>query len=315
MSLINKNVTLHLSIARSCFVQCHGCYNHFSNNPQLISDDAVLDFLAQARNHDIKKVTVCGGDPLSRPKIIELLKSIKQLDFFITVDTLGVPLLRDEKTIFHGRHLVKQIDARDLTMHTDLIGIPLDGPSDEIISMFRKGRSDIFKDQLATIDVLDQCNANICINTVVCKTNYKSIIDLIPFIKKPKNIKLWQFFQFMPIGPLGFKNRDRYMIEDSEFNKFKSAMTQAAIKNDLAIRLEFKKASDRKGTYLLIDSNGDAWSPDYLNFDDKISKNLCSTNRRTIIGNIKNKKDWTNIIDAVFKLSHTQKLILETPLE
>jgi MoaA/NifB/PqqE/SkfB family radical SAM enzyme len=304
---INNCVTLNLSIARSCFVQCGGCYNHFSKNPCLVSDEVVLDFLTWAFCRGVKKATICGGDPLSRPNIIELLGAIKQLGFFVTVDTFGAPLLRDETTIFHGRHLVKQISAQELSKYADLIGIPLDGPSDAIISSFRKGRDNVFNDQLAILGLLDQYNASICINSVICKTNYSSMVDLIPFVKKLKNIKLWQFFQFMPIGPLGFKNREKYWIEDSVFRAFQHEMLQAAAKDGFSAALDFKSALKRKGGYILIDSNGDAWTPDYHHFKSECSQMLTPTRERIIIGNIKNKEDWDSILDAVRSCQATSK--------
>lgn len=301
---MKKNITLNLSIARSCFLACKGCYNHFNPNADLISNADIINFLKIASTFGIKKVTLCGGDPLSRPDIIDLLKDIKKLGFYIALDTVGTPLLDSANTIFFGQHKIEKINAGILSKYVDLIGIPLDGASNEVIQSFRKGRANIFEEQIRIIELLEKANAKICINTIVHKQNIDDLLNLVPLMKNFKNINKWQFFQFMPIGPLGFRNRELFWIEEDQFNSFKISMQEAAKKNMLIKQLEFKNVSSRKGSYVLIDSTGDAWMPQYTAKMD-LEKDKNSTEDKIILGNIRHKDEQESILNIIKKFKNT----------
>ena len=199
---------INISVGRSCFVQCLGCYNHFGKNKNVLPVDIILGFLKFLKKEcSVSKVTLCGGDPLSRPDIMVLLEKIKTLDFFITLDTVGTPLLSNTETIFYGMEKVNKVDPKALVELVDLIGIPIDGDSNESFAAFRKKRPKIFDEQLSILEKLDLHNANVCINTVAHKDNIHIIKNIYDIIKSYNAIKKWQIFQFMPIGPLGFKTK------------------------------------------------------------------------------------------------------------
>jgi molybdenum cofactor biosynthesis enzyme MoaA len=69
--------SINLSVARSCFVRCSGCYNHFGKHAALASSDEILASLRYAYERGIRKVTLCGGDPLARADILDLLMRIR----------------------------------------------------------------------------------------------------------------------------------------------------------------------------------------------------------------------------------------------
>ena len=132
---MRQHLSLNLNIGAGCFVSCPGCYNHFGKG--FVSEKIILDFLEFIKTFGVAKLTLGGGDPLTYPDILILLEKIKSKGFYIQLDTVGTPLLEQTQSVFFKRVNVNKIDARHLSELVDLIGIPLDGPSIEIIRHFR----------------------------------------------------------------------------------------------------------------------------------------------------------------------------------
>lgn len=293
---MRERLSLNISVARSCFVKCLGCYNHFGNSPHLISTENILSFLDVAKNKQFTRVTLCGGDPLSRPNIVDLLKKIKDLGFYISLDTVGTPLLGEVKTIFYGSSVIDKVNEADIAHYVDIVGIPLEGPSNEIISLFRTERPNQFDEQICILSKLSAVQANICINTVVHKGNIAYIEEMLPLINDFKEIKKWQLFQFMPIGPLGYKNRRTYEVSDAEFSLLKEKLLKYKENFLTHIDLEFKAKAERKGNYMFVDSEGLAWVPNIL-MNDEWSEQKDTTHKRLIIGNINILEDHEKILE------------------
>lgn len=293
---MRERLSLNISVARSCFVKCLGCYNHFGNSPHLTSTENILSFLSAAKKKKFAKVTLCGGDPLSRPNIIDLLKRIKSLGFFISLDTVGTPLLNEAKTVFYGSSVINKISEIDIANYVDIVGIPLEGPSNEIISFFRTERANQFDEQILILNKLSAARAKICINTVVHKGNISCIEELLPIISELKEIKKWQLFQFMPIGPLGYKNRHAYEVSDEDFLLLKEKIIKLKENFLTHINLEFKAKAERKGNYMFVDSEGLAWVPNIM-MNEEWSEQKDTTNKRLIIGNINSPEDYEKILE------------------
>lgn len=293
---MRERLSLNISVARSCFVKCLGCYNHFGQSPNLISTENIFCFLSAAKDEGFTKVTLCGGDPLSRPDIIDLLKKIKTLEFFISLDTVGTPILDEVKTIFYGNSLINKINEADLAKFVDSLGIPLEGPSNEIISHFRTERPNQFDEQILILRKLSAVQAKICINTVVHKENIKYIKEMLPIIHGLDGIKKWQLFQFMPIGPLGYKNRNIYEVTDEDFFILKDKMIQYKKQFSKPIDLEFKAKAERKGNYMFVDSEGLAWVPNMM-MNEEWNEQKDTTHKRIIIGNLNILEDHKKILE------------------
>ena len=72
----------------------------------------MIDFLEYIYTKGIRKVTICGGDPLTRPDILDLLKKIKEIGFFISLDTVGTSIIKSiEKA---GKIIINKIDVKQL---------------------------------------------------------------------------------------------------------------------------------------------------------------------------------------------------------
>lgn len=287
---------INLNIGAGCFVSCPGCYNHFGKS--FIEIQSILNFLEYIAQFGIRHITLGGGDPLTYPNIIILLKEIKNIGYRINLDTVGTPFLQNSRSIFFKRVDVPRIDSLELAKYVDLLGIPLDGPNSEVISTFRTKRKNIYEELLEIIQLLDKNKANLCINTVVHRMNIEHLDVLPTHLEHIQSVSKWQFFQFMPIGPLGYKNKDQYKISEKEFYNIKDRIYSNYRNSRWKNTFEFKSNASRKGNYLFIDSDGIAWLPDLIYFDHW-NPRFDETNKKRIIGSIKNKEDFSKIKDVI----------------
>lgn len=245
-----------LSAGRSCFVACPGCYNHFAKT--VADTRAVLRFMRQLRHQfGLAKVTVGGGDPLTRPDILDLLAGLRQIGLRIHLDTVGTAFLRDAEIRFMGQGVAANVPAGAVAEHADLIGIPLDGSSDAVMRRFRRRAS--LADQLAILDLLDGVGAAVCVNTVVHAGNAHDITRIAEIAATHRCVKEWQLFQFMPIGPLGYRNRHHFLISN---HAFRDATAAVCSDSPAGVKVVAKPADRRKNRYLLIDSAGVLWIPE-----------------------------------------------------
>ena len=286
---------LNVFVSQECFSYCSGCYS-FSReeNKQYLPTDVIIKFLKYAFDYGIHKVTLCGGDPLTRNDIFDLLFKIKKIGYYISLDTLGTIIIKD--MIIDGRK-IKKLDVKKFVNLVDMIGIPIDGSNDQTINYFRNSHDNIFKEQLSICEELNRYNANICVNTVVNKGNLDDAKEISNLINKMNYVKKWQFFQFIPSGKYGFLNRKKFEITNLEFLKFKNKILENVLeKKD---KIEFKSIRMRNSLYSIIDNSGNVW----------ISKtNEAEFNNRKIIGNIKNVDDWEKIC-ILFKAKKEEFII------
>lgn len=253
------SATLNLSIGRSCFTACPGCYNHFGEVPGGISLDIIEQFLQGAWTSGLRKVTLCGGDPLSRVGIEDFVRHHAALGWKFKLDTVGTPFLGPVDTVFFGRDRIQWVDPARMAAHLVSIGIPIDGATNRSMGVFRRGRPSILDEQLDILRCLDAVGAQICINTVVHAKNADELSDIHDLIAPFRSVMRWQLFQYAPYGRLGFRNRAQFEISDARFTDVTARICAAAQRSDL--RIEAKSNHSRRRQYLLIDSDGFAWVP------------------------------------------------------
>lgn len=282
---------LNIFVSQKCLLFCKGCYS-FSRTEkfgQIVQTEKIIDFLKYAYNNGLRKVTLCGGDPLTRQDIIDLLKGIKDIGYTISMDTLGTPVIKNIEK--NGQILIEKIEASELVNLVDCIGIPIDGSTNNIFKLFRPTKSDIINEQIKICEELHKYNANICINTVVHKGNLDDSANLSNLIKKLDYINKWQLFRYAPLGKYGSLNREKFEITEEEFLNFKSNVLKNF--NNTSNKLEFKDFHYRNKAYLLIDNSGNVWIPIFESM--AFNRNNKEKEERKIIGNINNINDWNSI--------------------
>ena len=287
-------MNLNIFVSNKCFIYCKGCYSYSREEKcmSVLPAETICSFLEYAYDYGIKKVTLCGGDPLIRPDIIALVKRIKEIGFEISIDTIGTPLIRDVNV---GNNIIKQINIQEISKYVDEFGIPIDGSTSEIFRLFRPTTNDILEEQMAICDVLNNNKAKTCINTVAHKGNLNDAKSMAKLINKLDGVYKWQIFQFAPLGKFGFLNRNLFEISEDQFDIFKKEVLEE-IKDSKKI-VEFKKCKDRVKHYMLIDNSGNAWVPEF----ERIITNQAIENnsKRLVIGNINNENDWEKICKFV----------------
>lgn len=282
---------LNIFVSQSCFVHCKGCYS-FSREEEkgkTMPTKNLIDFLEFVYSSGCQKITLCGGDPLTREDIIELLEKIKAIGFTISLDTLGSPIIKN--IVSDKGILIRKLDSKKIAELVDVIGIPIDGSTNEIFRRFRQTNVDIINEQLAVCEELHKFGAHICINTVAHKGNLEDAYELAKLVKNLDYISKWQIFQYEPLGKYGLKNRELFEITDKEFSNFQSAVLEV-FDNNIS-KLQFKSSHNRKNAYMLINNSGNAWIPVLENMS--LSQYSYILNDNVIIGNIANQEDWCKI--------------------
>ena len=274
---------LNIFVSQRCYTYCKGCYSYSREEKcgQHVPTDKIIDFLKYAHKEGISKVTLCGGDPLTRNDIISLLKKIKSLGYYISLDTLGSSIIKNVK--LNSKTYYKKISAKDIANLVDMIGIPIDGSTNEKIKLFRQSNTDIVNEQIEICNELNKYGANICINTVLHKGNLDDIKNLANLIKKMDYIKKWQIFQFLPVGKFASLNRNQFEINDEDFINTKNDISNLFDNKEI---VQFKNPEVRDKLYILVDNSGNAWVSSACGFEK---------DKREIIGNITNPIDWPKI--------------------
>lgn len=285
-----------LSAFNDCFVKCGGCYNFFGHKKEIVSTDKIIDFLRQLDKNEIEKVTVSGGEPLARPDIVALLQKIHALGFKINLDTVGTAFI-DLAVTLKDKCVAPQVALKDIAPFVNMIGIPLDGSNDAVIKTFRHGRKNLFLEQIKVLDTAEQTTetpVRLCINTVVHQQNIADLKRIADILLGYRCIKEWQLFEFMPIGPLGFLNKDKYAITNKAYNEAFKDLKAYVDEKGGSLKLTKKTKKKRKKLYVLVDTDGNAWMPDYEKMS--IGREKDTTSKRKIIGNILNQADIEKII-------------------
>ena len=274
-----------LNIGTSCFVQCIGCYNHFGNSVNLgggISFREILDFAEKARDIGYGKITVGGGDPLSRPDLFLVLRGLKELGFSVNLDTVGTAFLQESSTIFYGKLKIPKIPIDSLKQFVSIVGIPLDGSTNEIVAAFRTGRPHILTEQIDIIKRLVGSKIPTCVNTVVSSLNVHDLDNIYDIVSR-LNVEKWQLFQFMPIGPLGSSQSDRLQISEEDFNRSTSNIIAGNENQGSRVTIVAKSITDRQGAYLIVDDQGGAWSPTGVGRDRVIFGSIKESGGRSVL--------------------------------
>lgn len=283
--------SLVISAGKACFMACKGCYQNFGSS--LIETQQIVDFVAEfKKRYDLHKVTLAGGDPLTRKDIVLLVNSLSDMGLNISMDTAGLAIIRKQKIVFNGSGYAEKIQASELKK-VDMLGIPLDGHTDEIINTFRSNIT--ISDIRQILSELEMAQIPVCINTVVNLNNFLYLSEMFEIIKGFDCVKKWQLFQYSPIGPIAYKNRGMFEISDDEFNY----SIEELKKLETTISIEPKSNTCRKKKYLLVTCDGEVWTPMYS--DDECFTNADKGENRVVFGHINQTNELWESLDLYFQ--------------
>lgn len=264
-----RTPSLTLAIGPSCFVRCTGCYNLFGSTAVrggLVSVADLEPLLEFAQTLGIPQVTVSGGDPLSHPHILELLKSIHTMGFRTKLDTVGTPFLHEAQLGFFGNARIPYIDPMQIADIVDQVGLPLDGPTPEIEATWRKqlknveDAADVVHDTSVLTELLQTLGIAVCLNTVVHRYNVAYIDDLAVNLIASLQPALWQLFEFTPSGLMAQAHQDIYDPHQIDGYSFSQVVSSAQVSAP-NVAVTGKSSNERDGIYFIVNDAGMAWIP------------------------------------------------------
>lgn len=255
---MKKEPSLIISAGKGCFTCCRGCYQYFGKE-QVSTKDLISFIKKYKENFNLEKITLAGGDPMTRKDIVYLVNELDKLNLKVYMDTVGKNFIKSSDIVFQDFGIAKYVDPKILKERIFKIGIPVDGYTNEQINYFR---TKITLDEIISIlSTLNKYEYDICINTVVNKANINDLKKILNIITRFKNVTQWQLFQYSPIGNLGYKNRHLFEVDNTMFEE--KIMDLLSYEINTNIEIEGKSNSYRKLNYILVSSDGVVWQPSY----------------------------------------------------
>lgn len=180
---------LRLSVTDNCNLRCIYCMDDkeqdFFKSIEILTDREILTLVEAAAKLGIKKIRITGGEPLIRPKVVELIDKINNIsgieEIYITTNAI---------------FLADKVDALAKS-GVKGVNISLDSLKEERFKSLTR-RGDLNK----VLEAIDKCieqGIKVKLNTVMInEVNNDEIVDFIKLtIDKPIDVR---FIELMPIG-------------------------------------------------------------------------------------------------------------------
>lgn len=150
---------MHLSfvsiqLTSRCNLDCKICFRRLGL--QEVDTKNIFSLISEIAKFNVDMIVLSGGEPLLRKDLIDIIKFIKNKGIKVALQS-------------NGLLLSKQLDS--LAGLVDVISLSLDGPNEEINSIFRgHGHFSVIIDLLSKIK---EKNIKVKLGTVITKINYK----------------------------------------------------------------------------------------------------------------------------------------------
>lgn len=181
-----KPLQMNLELTTKCPLRCPQCYVHLNTGEELPLEEA-LYWLSEGKRAGVRHVNLSGGETLSYPYIIDLLRECKRLGLVSNIALSGA---------YVNRTFLKEI----IDAGADMIFVSLNGSTEEINRKSRDG----FKMAVYTLELLKEFNfPNTVINFVMQRSNADDI---------PSMISLAERYGVQQLTILGFKPDSSYQL-------------------------------------------------------------------------------------------------------
>lgn len=188
-------------VTGACNFKCLHCYNDsgctFTDE---LTDEEVMDVAEQIKNFNCLNVCICGGEPLMRRNVVDIVERISKNACFVNMVSNGSLMTQDiaNKLKAAGLHTLQiSIDGSCAVQHDTFRGF---------IGSFEKTISAIKYAKNAGLDVVVSCTPN--------KLNIKSINDVIDMCKDLGVSSV----RFMPLIPMGRGSKiDSLLLTPEEY--------------------------------------------------------------------------------------------------
>lgn len=168
-----------------CNGKCKYCYQdgHFSSGNKNLSFNEIKDFIFLIKDkqdkNSPKHIELFGGEPLLRKDIIDILKFLKEENYFIDIATNGTP------------DILKNEEFLKLCQDNVQIRISLDGHTKELHETYRT--PDTFEKIVENIKLLRKNNIEVSVKSIITDNNFQYIEDVLHFVKYELNVENWNY--------------------------------------------------------------------------------------------------------------------------
>jgi MoaA/NifB/PqqE/SkfB family radical SAM enzyme len=256
-----------LKLTSKCNHNCKYCYD-FKEHPDMSISQLKKIFQLLSKK-GVKALVLTGGEPLIREDIPKIFSEIKKYGIKIYLDTNGDFFFKYERWI---------------NKYVDILGLPLDYPSEENYYRSKKNFRNVYK--ILKDYSIKEKNFKIRIGTVVTKENIVYLKEIAELLKRYKPDS-WKIYQFIPRGPNGFVHKDQLRIDTKTFFEVADNI-KARYSKYLNIIVSSRESRNR--AYFFINSDGVVFMP----LDDPLSSEDVN------IGNILEKgiiEKWQKIVN------------------
>ena len=199
---------LRISVIDKCNFRCRYCmpeeafrHHQFLKRDELLSFDEIERFVRIIAPHGVKKVRLTGGEPLLRPNLDELIRSLRAVT---TIETIG--LTTNGVYLERMAKVLKQAGL-------DRVNVSLDALSAETFGMMN-GRGTSPETVLRGIDEAKRQGLEVKVNMVVRKGwNDHEVAPMAAYFKE-RNITL-RYIEFMDVGTANEWNVEHVVSSES----------------------------------------------------------------------------------------------------
>lgn len=258
-------ISLDIRITAKCNLNCNFCFGSKCSGKEL-SLQLWYNLLKTFKDNGVKILIITGGEPTLYKHIKDFIIRAKALDFYIVLSTNGLTL----------NHI-------DYYRYIDVLSIPIDGETFSDFKNLRDISAEEYEIILKHIKQFKQLYPNklLKVGTVVTKRNLNSIYGIYDQIRNIADIwKIYQVSKHKNNESIFYSN---LFVSDDDFNNLKNVLLENTTEGKPQI--VFYDNSQRNGTYLFCEPNGDAM--------------VIKDNNEFIIGNF--LKDFSNVINVWHK--------------
>lgn len=220
-------------------------------------------------------VNFSGGEPTFHKDFVDLIEFSKKLGFYVIVST-------------NGSTITSPKIKNSLERHANCIALSIHGPRE--IHDKVKMRMDSFTNVIGSYHYYLRKDKNVKVNSVACKENYDSLIELGKILNIENNKKVhWKISQVIPRGA-GLINKQAIVISDTQFEILQKKVAKRYPLAHHEKRLTFREDDSKLHKhpfvpYILVVSDGDI----YVSIgEDDVNLNF-SVLDKDILGNVKKK--------------------------
>lgn len=291
---INKNgpMAVALDVTNACNFHCLHCFNNSgSKRNNELSNEEILDVARQIAEFNCITVCLCGGEPMSRSNIFEIVECISNKTGYLNM-------------VSNGSLISKAVASNLKKSGLYLLQISLDGINSMQHDTLR-GHEGAFKKAVSAIEYAKEAGLKTITSFVPNRLNYKTIDKYIDFCFKLGVSEV----RAMPMIPMGRGSKlGPLTMNSEEYIEFQQVFrTKKREYQGKGLMLEWGDPIDH---YIRMPNNDRLGMKTYCMEIKSDGSLTVSTYLPIIVGNVRNhslKEYWDNGYDTIWGNAQIQE--------